>query len=54
VRQDTQGADISAVAAVSGTHLIGDIVGYFSDSSVIPTTGANTNQFVAVNGNISI
>jgi Chaperone of endosialidase len=35
VRQDTQGADISVVAAVSGAHLVGDIVGYFSAGSVI-------------------
>jgi hypothetical protein len=39
VRQDTQGADISVVAAISGTHLIGDVVGYFSDASAVPTSG---------------
>ncbi|HYL04966.1 MAG TPA: tail fiber domain-containing protein, partial [Thermoanaerobaculia bacterium] len=44
VRQDTQGNDISVVAAVSGAHLIGDIVGYFSSGSVIPTTGPNASQ----------
>jgi hypothetical protein len=45
VRQDTPGADISVIAAVSGTHLIGDIVGYFSASSVTPTSGYG-NLFV--------
>jgi hypothetical protein len=44
VRQDTQGADISVVAAVSGTHLIGDIVGYFSSGSVIQTSQASTGE----------
>jgi hypothetical protein len=44
VRQDTQGADVSVVAAVSGTHLIGDVVGYFSSGSVIQTSLASTGE----------
>jgi hypothetical protein len=57
VRQDTQGADISVVAAISGTHLIGDVVGYFSSGSVIPGNSPSTslnNLFMGPGaGNIS-
>jgi len=39
VRQDTQGADITVVAGVSSTHVIGDVMGYFSDDT---TTSSNS------------
>jgi hypothetical protein len=41
IRQDQQGAEITAVAQVSGTHLVADVVGYFSSSS-------NTNVFLGI------
>jgi hypothetical protein len=44
VRQDTQGADISVVAALSGAHLIGDIVGFFSSGSVAQTSQPSTGD----------
>jgi hypothetical protein len=46
VRQDTQGNDISVSAQVSGTHLVADVVGYFTSL----LRGSN----IAVNGGGSL
>ncbi len=39
VRQDTQGADVTLVAGVSSTHVVGDIMGYFSDDATTSSNG---------------
>jgi hypothetical protein len=44
IRQDTQGGDLSVVAQVSRTHVLADVVGYFSSSSPLTNGGSGTNN----------
>jgi Chaperone of endosialidase len=50
VRQDFQGNDITVRPQVSGTHLVADVVGYFTDAT--PTAGAANLVLGTAAGNI--
>jgi hypothetical protein len=47
LRQDSQGGDISLEAQVSDTHLVGDVLGYFSAGAALKGTNAGSaNTFL--------
>jgi hypothetical protein len=54
VRQDSQGADITLLAQVSDTHVLADVVGFFSGVSAVQGTGID-NLFLGTGaGNPSL
>jgi len=52
VRQDQEGGDIALYAEVSGTHVLADVVGYFSSRS--PTQGSDNLSLGTGAGNPSV